>query len=210
MMNLLKNVGAWHLIFLFAVIFIFVFRSQIGQLISQINSIKKDGIKINSLPETQKAIEGNKALEKYLKESEDSPVLKVVIEDINKDLEERGMNINNSATVVPLIKFLAIEKIFVHFERSYRIIFGSQIWLLKTLNESKNVGMNAQNMQSRFSHIQKTHPEFYKEKLLDDYLRFLVDAKLIFNKANIWYLTDVGIEFLIWITRNGLPENKPY
>ena len=44
---------------------------------------------------------------------------------------------------------------------------------------------------------------------LDQYLGFLLGRSLITTKGNVYHITNLGVEYLTWMTRNGKGEDKP-
>jgi len=44
---------------------------------------------------------------------------------------------------------------------------------------------------------------------LGDYLSFLYSSMLIIKQDNNIYITNLGVEYLVWITKNRIKEDKP-
>ena len=209
LIELLENFEWYHSALTFAVIFILVFKTPLGKLILRIKSINKSGIKIANNPEVQKEIEKKEAASKLLKEVENSALLEVVGDKIKLDLEERNLETTGD-TIDVLIKHLAATQISLEFEQIYFFIFGSQILLLKRLNEVRGYGIDQQIIQSHLNEVKNKYPENLREWTLEQYLTFLIRRELIFHKDGRYYLGDIGVEYLTWMARNGRLENKEF
>lgn len=205
--ELLTNLEWRHLVFVFAVVFVVVFRQPLVGLISRITSIDKSGVKTAAAPEAQREIEKKEAAQELLRAIGDSIVLEDVEGRIKTSLEEKGLETEGD-TIGVLIKHLAATQTLVEFEQFYNLIFGSQISLLKKLNEVAGQGVSKEAMQSHFDHFQ----EMYKDELgkwsLDQYLEFLIERSLILYEGGSYHLTNLGVEFLTWMARNGRSESK--
>jgi hypothetical protein len=196
-----------HLLFLFAVLVIFVFRKPLEGLISRITSIDKTGVKTSAAPEAQRELEKKEAAQELLRAIGDSIVLLDVEERIRSSLEEKGLETEGD-TISVLIKHLAATQILVEFEQIYNLIFGSQIWLLKKLNELVGQGNPEDFVRSHFETVKELYKDQLGEWSLDQYLKFLLDRSLILYKDGNYHITNLGVEFLTWMARNGRSENK--
>jgi hypothetical protein len=108
-----------------------------------------------------------------------------------------------------LIKHLSGTQLLLEFERIHSLIFGSQIFFLKKLNEVAGQG---KNMEFVTEHIQQTK-NIYKKQLekWDDkeYLNFLYSRRLIVKDDEQIHITNKGVEYLTWLARNGRREDNP-
>ncbi len=207
MEELLSNLEWHHLVFVFAVVFVLVFRQPLIGLISRITSIDKSGVKATVAPEAQREIEKKEAAQELLRAIGDSIVLEEVEGRIKTSLEEKGLETEGD-TISVLIKHLAATQVLVEFEQIYNLIFGSQIWLLKKLNEVVGQGISEAAIQSHFDNIQEIYKNELGEWSLDQYLEFLVGRSLILYRDGSYHITNLGVEFLTWMARNGRSESK--
>jgi len=196
-----------HFTFIFAIIFLLIFRSQIANFISRISSIDKGGVKTTPMPEAQREKEKNEAVQELLLAIGDSIVLSDIEKRIIDDLQNRKLE-TESDTAKILIKYLAASKILLEFEQIYNFIFGSQIFLLKKLNEVAGQGQSMEIVISHFEHTKSMFEELEGWDF-DKYMDFLVTRSLVLMDKNTCHITNLGVEYLTWLTRNGRSENKP-
>lgn len=94
-----------------------------------------------------------------------------------------------------------------HFEKTYRMIFGTQLTLLDIIsksNEKKISGVLAQAMYSR---------TFWPGKYpFESYMNFLKTSQLIIHNptTDIFSITDLGEAFLSYLGQNQISLNKPF
>lgn len=206
--EIIKNLGWPHFTFIFAIIFIFVFKPQIGSFISRIRSVGKKGIKADALPEAQYD-ETRKQVVEELMNLGDTPLLIEVEALIREDLKSRELEYQGD-TVSILIRHLAATKIAYAFEQAYNSIFGSQIYLLKQLHQVAGEGVTRKYIQSYFDKVLKLYPEELKTWDTDQYLRYLFLVEFITLQDNKYHITIKGTEFLIWLTKYARSEDKRF
>ncbi|MDO8602591.1 MAG: hypothetical protein Q7O04_01935 [Candidatus Omnitrophota bacterium] len=205
---IIKSISWPHLTFLFAVFFVFLFRKPLFGLISRITSIDKGGIKASQTPEAQREEQKKEAVQELLLAIGDSIVLRDVEGRIEKDLKERGLETDGD-TIKVLIKHLGAAKILLEFEQIHNLIFGSQIFLLKKLNEVAGQGKPREFVAVYFEHAKSLFPEQLGNWSLEQYLAFLIARLLITTQGNTFHITNLGVEYLTWMIRNGRREDKP-
>ncbi|MCG8344875.1 MAG: winged helix-turn-helix domain-containing protein [Chlorobiales bacterium] len=207
MEELLTNLEWHHLVFIFSIVFILLFRKPLVNLISRVTSIDKSGLKTTPAPEAQRETEKKEAVQELLAEISSSIVLEDIEGKIKTNLEEKGLGTEGDTTRV-LIKHLAATMILLEFEQIYNLIFGTQISLLKKLNEVVGQGISEHEVQLYFSDVQESHKEEFGIWSLDQYLNFLIERTLILFKDGSYHITNLGVEYLTWMARNGKSENK--
>ncbi|MDD9807103.1 MAG: hypothetical protein OXU34_02350 [Gammaproteobacteria bacterium] len=215
MIKIISSLGWPHVALIFAVFFTLVFWKPIAKFISNIKSIDKSGIKIAPNPDAQREEKERRqeavqqeAVQELLDVIGESPVLSNIENAIKSDLESRELDTKGD-TIKVLIKHLAASKILAEFERIHNFIFGSQIRLLKDLNEIRPQGRAEETLQEYWEGVKIAFPEAtLKTWDSKKYLEFLVGSGLIIVLNKIYHITPLGIEFLTWMSRNGRPENK--
>jgi len=120
----------------------------------------------------------------------------------------RGLETDGD-TIKVLIKHLGAAKILLEFEQIHNLIFGSQIFLLKKLNEVAGQGKPREFVAAHFEQIKSLFPEILGNWSLEQYLVFLLSRLLITIKGNVFHITNLGVEYLTWMIRNGRREDKP-
>jgi hypothetical protein len=208
MEGIIKALSWPHFVFIFALVFILVFRSQLAGLISRITSIDKTGVKTVPTPEAQREKKKSEAVQELLVSVGDSIVLRDVEGRIKAELNNRGLETEDD-TVKVLIKYLAAAQILLGFEQIHNLIFGSQIYLLKKLNEVVGQGQKKEYVLGYFENIK----ELFKEQLgnwsFEQYMAFLLSWSLVTVDKENYHITNLGVEYLTWMARNGHSENRP-
>lgn len=137
----------------------------------------------------------------------------IVITDIETrvkaELKEKNLEIDSDTSKV-LLRHLAGTQLLREFEKIHSVIFGSQIYLLKELNSNIPNGLPENEV---FLHIERVKQRF-NESLAnwsnEQYLNFMYSSLLIVNgDDSTIHITNLGVEYLTWITRTGLREDKP-
>jgi hypothetical protein len=208
MADILTNLGWPHFTFIFAVIFILVFKKPLYSFISRVKSIDKTGVKTSAAPEAQREEDKKEAVQDLLDVIGSSIVLKDLENRIKSDLHERGLESKGDTNTI-LIKHLAAARILLRFEQIHNFIFGSQIFLLKKLNEVAGQGMPKEFIDSHYQHVQELFSKQLGGWSLEQYLSFLLGRSLITISDNIYHITHFGVEYLTWIVRNGRREDNP-
>ena len=109
-----------------------------------------------------------------------------------------------------LVRLLAQSHLETLFEQTYRLIFGSQISALKILNQHQGVTVSEADARAHFERLKELHPEVYQHYGYEQWLGFLLGRDLIMRSDDTFAITDIGRDFLLYLTAKGLPENKPF
>jgi hypothetical protein len=204
----LAALGWPHFSFLFGLIFLFMFRTQISSLLGRVTSIDKSGIKTHSAPELQ--LEDHKRAEvahELMQAIGASVALSDVEGRIRAELTAKSLPVDNETSRV-LLKYLAAATLNVQFEQIHSLIFGTQIFLLKKLNEVAGRGRPREDLEKHFQHVKGLFPDSFAEWDLDQYIDFLVRRSLIVENDGVFHITHLGNDYLVWITRSNKPENR--
>lgn len=208
-MNDLLSSISWPIVALLLGLFaLFLFRAQIKDLLSRTTSIDRSGLKAASTPEAQREDRKTEAVQELLAAIGESPSLLDVEQRIRQDLTVRGLETTGD-TVKVLIRHLAASQLLVQFEQVHNFIFGSQIFLLKRLNEVVGQGRHEDEIRHHFANVQKGFSEQLSKWTYDQYMRFLYDRSLVIRHGTIIHITNLGVEYLTWMARNGRSENAP-
>lgn len=207
MEEFINSLESHHLIFLFSVVFIFVFRSPLSALISRITSIDKSGVKAGSEPDVQREERNREAVQELLMSIGESIVLSDIEGRIRTELVEKGLETEGD-TIIVLIKHLAASRILTEFEQIYNLIFGSQIFLLKKLNEVAGQGKSEEYIRDYFERVKKLYTDELAEWSIEQYFEFLYARALIINQNGSVHITNLGVEFITWMARNGKSDDK--
>jgi len=194
--------------FFYLLFFALIFRKQLSALISRITSIDKTGIRASQNPEAQREKQKTEAVQELLIAIGDSIVLRDLEGNIRSDLQKRGLETEGD-TIKVLVKLLAATKILFEFEQIYNFIFGSQIFLLKKLNEVAGQGQKKEYVAEHVENIKKLFKSELGGWSFDHYMAFLIARSLVTIDGETYHITNLGVEYLIWMARTGRSENRP-
>ena len=182
MQEFISSITTEHLIFVFALIFIFTFRKPLMGLIDRTEKIGKDGLTAGNKSKIQddSSPTTSESVQTLLDYVGNSIVINELETNIVKDL--KGKNLDSSGdTAKVLIKHLAGTQALLAFERIYSNIFGSQIQLLKRLNEQSRDNDFA---LQHYNQVCENVPNFKDSVTYDNYNNFLISNILIIKKDN--------------------------
>jgi hypothetical protein len=116
-----------------------------------------------------------------------------------------------------LTRMTALARVSANFEQYYNKIFGSQLLLLRILNETGSVVDRAMAAKVYEGAVQR-HPEFYRTYSEDQWLQFLVSARLVEETrggaipvpTDTVHLTDEGHAFVTYLTDQKYNFIKPF
>ncbi len=89
------------------------------------------------------------------------------------------------------------------------MIFGSQILLLKRLNEVAGQGQSRDAVEEHFRAVQAMFGDSLGDWSLDGYVQFLFGRNLIAFQDGRYHVSNLGKEYLVWLTREGRSESEP-
>ena len=196
----------WPVVFLaVALVVIFLFRAQFAVFLSRVTSIGKGGLKIEPATGQQSQPDRSKPAQELIR-TLDSAALLEQERLIKSDLERRGLE-HTGETIEVLVRYLATYQLAVAFEEIYRLIFGSQIYLLKRANESRIISQAT--VEEHFRHTQTLFPGL-ADWNVDGYMAFLLTRGLLQRSGENYTITLLGTEFLGWMIKIGAAEYRPW
>ncbi len=187
------------------IVFMLIFRRPINQLIDRIRSISKSGISIDSTQKMVTAERDPRAEAEAMIRDLDSALIREFEDEISKDLS--GRNLSGDAAVRVLVRYLAVTAINLGFEKTYRVIWGSQLNLLNYLN-SLTTGEPAEALRSFYVLASSQYPEWYRGYSFEQWLGYLKGELLLTEDGGRLHITVRGREFLTHLTRMGYTYNK--
>jgi len=181
---------AWPLVVLYV---LNRFHIEISNLINRVKSITGPGGIGVETAEEQRKVEETEKVEKLSKELED-------VRNINTRLQELADVTKKSAQDYQLL---------YHFEKTYRLIFGSQLQILKDLEQS------SEGQELAFPLLRYRASGWYeKGYALSDYMNFLINSGLVEFTSGprstiIYKITTMGRLFLLYLVANSMFLEKP-
>ena len=209
MENALKLVGSlgWpHAALIFGVFFVLLFRKQIQEFILKIKKVGKEGVSTETNPAAQVEEDKEKSFQEIM-ELGDSPFILEAEAAFRKKFEAKGLEMEGK-TAKALLRFLTVTQIALDFEQAHSVIFGSQIYLLKKLNEVTGQGLDQNFLDKHLESIKNLFPKL-SEWDIQKYLHFLFSRNLLTNQSGNYHITVKGVEFLVWLAKTGHSENRP-
>lgn len=201
--DLLKSI-AWPIV---AVIFVIHYKSEvIKDILPRLRKAGPAGIELDAA-EQQKKLENdiiaNSADIRKIHLHEPTPAIAQVESRLFNEIK----TLNNENKIPLLIRGLAIAQLVGAFERLYRVLFGSQIIGLRKLNESYKIPVS--EAREFFETYRVQYPDFYTSGF-EGWLGFMKSQELVRELDGMLEITDIGQDFLLYITKNRLPEDKAF
>lgn len=136
-----------------------------------------------------------------------SPTVKAREELIRAQLARLKFDLDDPLTVEVLIRNVAYSQTITAFETFYRLIFGSQLAVIRSLSKGP---MNEDQLLGLFQRAKKRFPKFYASYTYEEWRDFLINQGAILHdpERGVYELTTAGREFLIWMVNTGVSENK--
>lgn len=133
------------------------------------------------------------------------PAVQNMVQVLRRQLDEieSTQNIDRETA---LIRALARSNLREHFERTHRLIWGSQIRALQDLNSVPNANIDFLN--PLYDTAANEYPIVYEKYSFDAWLRFLEGQILVIRRDDIVEITMEGQEFLKYLVDMRLTTGK--
>lgn len=189
--------------------FLIYFRKNIGGLIDRITLLKGPGgteIRAEQQQRVEKQEEGIEEISKGDVKND----LESRIEEIKKQYEdqlskEKKVSTDKDQIINNLLEQLSFKSLQLEFEQIYRLIFGSQIDLLKRLKTAPYFRESIGDTIFFFVLTQRIFPIF-TNWTFTQYLNFLFTTNLIYFEKGCYFITDKGKAFLAYIEILNYPK----
>jgi hypothetical protein len=194
---------------LFGIVFLVLFRSRISEFISRVRSVGKDGVSTQAPAERSIEQQADAPTSKDIQsllQTFDSPALLNQEKMIFADLKARGLDTDSDTTKV-LVRHLARTQLNLGCEFVYRLIFGSQIALLKRVNSAPG-GLTDNEAKQFYELITERHREIFPVDDSGPFFEFLIRQGLILRDGGRFHISGFGKEFLAWLVQSGVSEYK--
>ena len=107
-----------------------------------------------------------------------------------------------------VVRFLSAAQLALSFEKTYNLIWGSQIAALEFLNTVSTAGAEILSLQPFYEEAKAADPMRYATYTFDQWIGFLHWAQLIVRSENHVVVTPAGREFLKYLVSEGHPLVK--
>lgn len=150
---------------------------------------------------------GGPSTEEQLSTTQADPV--IAVENLVKVLRRQMDDVKSTLGIdreTALFRALARSNLREHFERTYRLIWGSQIQAVQNLNNVATV--NVDFLRPFYDAAAKVYPSVYEKYSFDDWLRFPEGQVLLIRKGDMVEITLEGREFLKYLVDMRLTTVK--
>lgn len=158
-------------------------------------------------PKTQKKIDNDKNVQELLNRIGNTFVISELEKTIIEELNEKELKITTESEKV-LIRHLAGTQLLLGFEKIDKYIFGSQLNLLNQLNEIAPEGFTKNEIKEFYEDVKLDFPNTFNDWDENKYLRYLFVNVLIIKTENKIHLTNLGQEYLNWVSLNKNADKK--
>jgi hypothetical protein len=210
--QLVEKGGYPAVILVVSVISIWIFREALRDLIKRIYSIGTKGVRAKPSENQQLAVtvEQNSGasveLTNELSSQVDPSLLDLRANSIYAELESRGVRPEDRDTT--LVRLLSASLIREHWERTYALIFGSQIRLLQSINETFG-GLEEEEADAAYHVAAEQYPEVYAQFPFENWIRFIEGSSLVTREDGRLLITPLGKGFLKHLIAQSLTFNRP-
>jgi hypothetical protein len=188
---------AWPIVVLaLMLVFLSWFRPQIAELISKITRLRgPGGTGVDVTPsQPTTSTESPPA----------PPELLAAMAEMQREREQL------EASAESLRQSASLYGLYWLYEKTYRLIFGSQITLLQQLNLAGAAGADFQLVSTFHSQhltaVRSHYPGY--DYPAASYINFLQGLDLVQERTGRYYITDVGRGFLQWMVLEAVPPVK--
>lgn len=183
------------------------YRDEIRELVPRVRRAGPTGVEFDSINQQDNlqadVVSESSKIEQTTYIPNSSPAIAEMESKLRKDLS----NINNGSHVDVLVRELASARLAAAFEFILSLIFGSQIEGLRLLDQMSNVTID--EARGFFETYRKSNPEFYVNGF-DGWIGFLKLQELVREENGKIHVTNLGKEFLVFLTRRNIPYSKPF
>lgn len=193
-------------------------KKTIIDLINRINKIGYGNLAAETSPqqnknqdktllEKSKLVEKNDIVEKTLGLFSPETLDKAIEMIDNESKVNEIKDVNDKAEV--LHKYSQALYLIITFERTYNLLFGSQLYIIQRVNTTTSETKTS--LKRFYDDVHKLYPEFYETYSYDDYFAYLIKSNLIILLDNdSCQITFLGKDLLKYLVETGQPLNKRY
>ena len=204
--------GGYAVVILVVSLFsLWIFRDALKDLIKRVYSIGTKGVRLKPLENQQLAVTvgsdsgASIELTNELSSQVDPSLLDLRANSIYAELESRGVRPEERETT--LVRLLSASLIREWWERTYALIFGSQIRLLQSINENAT-GLAEEEANAAYRVAAEQYPEVYAHFTFEDWVKFIEWSSYITREDGRFLITPLGRGFLKHLIAQGLTFNR--
>lgn len=168
-------------------VFLVSFKEQLSTLLNRIIGVKLPGGSEFQLQQEPRPTDNNTedVLKKYME----------IIKQKEAEIEEKQNE--HEFTKEQFIQYIAKQDVIIEFERSFNLIFRTQLILLWKFQENKASGLPISHIEAYFAGVKTAQPDAFPNWSWQNYINFLIQNNLIsMNSDGNFIITDYGSAFL--------------
>lgn len=195
---------------LLGVVAIITFRRPLLNILERTSQVDVGGVKVSTPVQDQRQIGAKTDISKteQVANAFQSPMLVEAEQVVVKVLDELAKNPAEREKV--LVKHLAASEIFLVFERTYRVIFGSQLLALQFLSSVSNTLQDPKVLRPIYEQAKSKNSEFYASVSFEAWFSFLETTLLVARQDGKIGISIRGKEFLKYLIEQGYPSIKDF
>jgi hypothetical protein len=183
-----------------------LFRPEVRKLINRTQKVGKGWLEA-AKPEEQASPQKGSGVDEFITRTYQNQLLIEQEERIRNHLDSlKPASAAERETF--LLKSLAATTLIQAFERTYYLIYGSQIRALEFLNDSRHLSVKPGELEPIYQEVTRQFPESYEGYPFERWLDFLVSSNLIRVDGAGIAITVFGKEFLKYLLDQGLSFRK--
>ena len=191
---------------------VFFFKKELREFIPRITEVGASGVRLSDAVVQNQQNASAEPAEVSMPEgavslgAEFPELMKITMDSVNCELEK----LSDADRKIGFLKaYLSYWRAMYIFENFYSTIFGGQIKILQFLNNFGSAGCSSDQVRNVWdAHVQANKP-LMDAWLFETYMKFVYEHGLVKDRSESIVITDLGREFLIWMTKYGKLVNKP-
>jgi hypothetical protein len=181
-----------------------MFRSDVRALFPRLKKAGPTGLEFDPSRQVLSAVT------RELQELPGFPARTPMITKVETELHAELGIIDPEKQIDVLVRHLAVARLGRNFEQIYRVIFGSQIAGLKALASASGGSTSREESASFFDGVKAKFPEFYEKNTFDEWIQYPKTAGVVTETGDQISITELGREFLLYLSAVQLSENKAF
>lgn len=190
----------------------FFFKKEIREFIPRITEFGASGVRLSDAVVQNQQKASAESVVKSMPEgginlgAEFPALMKITMGSVDVELEKLS---EADKKISFLRAYLSYWRAMYIFENFYSTIFGGQIKILQFLNNFGSAGCSKEQVRNLWDARVEANKPLMEAWQFETYLKFIFDHALAEVKGESLVITDLGREFLMWMTKYGKLDNKP-
>jgi hypothetical protein len=206
----MPEIFAWPIAVVVLVSFaLILFRKAIERLLDRTTRLGKEGLIASNKSQDVSKESKPSTVEDFLKKTFDNALLVEVEEKLKQQLDAIDAK-NPTEKEKLLLRLLASLVIIQSFDRTYFLIYGSQLVTLQHLNDLRGQKVLVSDLITFYDIAKKSESQFYAQYPFDRWFEFLISSFLVRKDGDFASITLRGKEFLKYLIEQGYTTLKSH